>query len=296
MEGEDKNMKIKGFLVTGIILCVLGIGATAVASTQIDFNEEFDGLFTDPSLEEKEESFGEIVKVHYDGAEENLDIIYAEGENTFTYYEGKSVSYEIRYDEDLKELFINQNRSFSFFSISFGRKKAVLSINSSLEEIEIDAAAGNVGIKNMTISRARLDVNAGNLKIENSRISALDIVSDAGNVRINQLSTDTGIIEVKAGNLKIENSNINSAKITADAGNVNLLDSTFTTLSIKLSAGNLTFVGDVLTEGEFRLSAGNLNMTLARSKNQYIVNGEGTGDTIILYKVSAGNTTVNYNE
>ncbi|MDE5855927.1 MAG: DUF4097 domain-containing protein, partial [Anaeroplasmataceae bacterium] len=239
-------MKIKGFIITGIILTILGVGATAVASTQMDFKDGYTGLFADPNLEEKMETFGEIQKISYDGKDDNIEIIFSEGENTFTYYESETLTYDVSYDEESKELTIVQSHSFTFFTFSLG-KKATLTINSSLEELQMKAAAGNVGIKDLTITKADVDVSAGNLKIENSSILSLDLESDAGNVNLYDLAVDSSVFGVKAGNLKIENSKITSSVIHSNAGNVNLKDSTFDTIEAKLNAGNLTFSGDILT-------------------------------------------------
>ncbi|MDE6407512.1 MAG: DUF4097 domain-containing protein [Anaeroplasmataceae bacterium] len=286
-------MKIKGFVITGIILTILGVGATAVASTQIDFKEGYTALFADPNLEEKQETFGEIQKVTYDGSDENIEIVYGEGENTFTYYESETLTYDISYDEELKELTIIQNHSFTFFSFSFG-KKATLTLNSSLEELQMEASAGNIGIKDLTITKVKVDVSAGNLKIENSIIPTLDLESDAGNVNLHHVTVDSSIFVVRAGNLKIEDSKFEKSEIHANAGNVNLKDTTFNVIDAKLNAGNLKFSGDVLTRAEFKLDAGNLTLTLSRPSASYTINGEGAGTTTILYKVSAGNKNIYY--
>ncbi|MDE6655474.1 MAG: DUF4097 domain-containing protein [Anaeroplasmataceae bacterium] len=287
-------MKIKGFIITGIILTILGVGATAIASTQLDFQEGFAGVFADPNLEKKEETFGEIHKIVYDGKDENIDIIYSEGENTFTYYESDTLTYDISYDEELKELTIHQNHMFTFFNFSFINKKATLTVNSSLEELQMKAAAGNIGIKDLEIQKANVDVSAGNLKIENSIIPILDLESAAGNVNLHDLTVDSSKLDVKAGNLKIEDSKIVNATIHANAGNVNLKDTHFDSVEAKLNAGNLTFYGDILIHADFKLDAGNLKLTLARPQTSYTINGEGEGDTTILYKVSAGNKKIYY--
>lgn len=286
-------MKIKGFIITGIILTILGVGATAVASTQMDFKEGYTGLFADPNLEEKVETFGEIQKISYDGKDANIEIIFSEGENTFTYYESETLTYDISYDEELKELTIVQNHSFTFFTFSLG-KKATLTINSSLEELQMKASAGNVGIMDLTIAKVDIDVSAGNLKIENSSILSLDLESDAGNVNLYDLTVDSSVFGVRAGNLKIENSKITSSVIHSNAGNVNLKDSTFDTIEAKLNAGNLIFSGDILTHADFKLDAGNLKLTLSRPQASYTVNGEGEGETTILYRVSAGTKKIYY--
>ncbi|MDE7106410.1 MAG: hypothetical protein K2O22_04510, partial [Anaeroplasmataceae bacterium] len=90
-------MKIKGFIITGLILTLLGAGVTAVASTQMDFKNGFTGVFADPNLEEFEENFGDIKKINYDGTDDNIEIIFSEGENTFTYYESDTLTYDITY-------------------------------------------------------------------------------------------------------------------------------------------------------------------------------------------------------
>ena len=291
-------MKIRGFIIAGITLVVLGVGSTAIASTQIDFDEGFPSAFSDPTLVQKEQTFGAISKITYDGSSENLEIHYSEGNNTFSYYEGEKLTYDITYDEELKTLSIQQNHSYSFLNFSFGfnQKKAVLTINSALEEIDIDSGAGNVTVKDLTISKTNIEVNAANLKIENSNITDLKLESDAGNVHLMNLQASTSKLDVKAGNVKVENSKLSSSTILVNAGNVNLKDTTFETLDAKLNAGNFTLSGDILTRGEFKIDAGNLKLNLERPQSSYTVNAEGNGDTILVYKVSAGNPIIHYTE
>ena len=292
-------MKIKGLLITGILLLILGVGITAVAATQINFEEEFYGFFSDPTLEEKHQTFGAIQKITYDGSDENLEIVYSTEENNFTYYEGDYLTYDIQYDEEAKELHIIQNHSFSFihFSFGFANKKAVLAINSELEELLVDTGAGNIGLKGLTVKTTKLDVSASNLKLENMTIQTLDILSSAGNVNLHHVTAETAKFDLKAGNLKIEESNLESSTIDVSAGNVNLMNCKVETLDAKLSAGNLHFKGDILVHGDVKLSAGNLELKLARTQASYCVNGVGeAGMTTILYDLSAGNAKVYYEQ
>lgn len=290
-------MKIKGLLITGILLLILGVGITAVAATQINFDEEFYGFFSDPTLEEKHQTFGAIQKITYDGSDENLEIVYSSEENNFTYYEGDYLTYDIRYDEEAMELHIIQNHSFSFmhFSFGFANKKAILSINSELEELLVDTGAGNIGLKGLTVKTTKLDVSASNLKLENMTIKALDILSSAGNVNLNHVTVETSKFDLKAGNLRIEDSRLQSSTIDISAGNVNLSECLLETLDAKLSAGNLSFKGDIFVHADLKLSAGNLEMKLERGQSSYCVNGVGdAGMTTILYSLSAGHTKIHY--
>ncbi|MDE7213682.1 MAG: DUF4097 domain-containing protein, partial [Anaeroplasmataceae bacterium] len=266
-------MKIKGFIISGIILSILGIGITAVASTQIDFDNEFVGAFDDPNLEQKEQTFGEITRVIYDASTEGIEIVYGEGDNTLTYWESKRITYEITYDEDTKTLSIEQDYKFSFFNFSIRNTKARLLLNSNLEEVEIDSSAGSVSIRGMTIGKADIEVSAGSVKLEDSSISNLKIDSSAGSVSLQDTTVDTSHFELSAGSLSMKDCSITEATIHSSAGGVSLKDTNFSVIDAHLSAGSLTLIGDILTQGKFKLSAGSLKMTLARSKECYTVNG-----------------------
>lgn len=270
-------MKVKGFIITGAILICLGLGLTAVASTQLDFNEEFNSLYTDPSLEEKQETFGSIARVVYEGDDESIDIIYQEGENSFTYYEGKKLTYDITYNEDDQELRIKQNHSWSIFNFGFRNKKAIISVNSALEDVELKVSAGNVGFKGISMNTGRIEVDAGNLKIEDCTITNLSV-------------------DASAGNLKIERSTITEAMLDLSAGNLKMQETKFDLVKATLSAGNLAFTGDILVYANFNLSAGNLHITLDRDASCYQVNGKGEGNSIILYEVSAGTKEIIFKE
>lgn len=270
-------MKVKGFIITGAILACLGLGLTAIASTQLNFNEEVKNLYVDPSLEEKKETFRSIAKVVYEGDDESIDIIYQEGENSFTYYEGKNLTYNVSYNEDTQELRIKQNHSWSIFNFGFRNKKAIITINSALEAIELSVSAGNVGFKGVSIKTGTLDIDAGNLVIEDSNLTSLSVDASAGNIRIDRTNITEAILDLSAGNLKMQETSFDSIKAT-------------------LSAGNLTFNGDILNNASFDLDAGNLNITLAREVSCYQVNGKGEGTSIILYEVNAGNKKITFKE
>ena len=44
-------MKIGRWIGLGIFLSIVGVGITAVASTQVDFNQEIKKVFIDPTME-----------------------------------------------------------------------------------------------------------------------------------------------------------------------------------------------------------------------------------------------------
>ena len=65
-------MKIGRWIGLGIFLSIVGVGITAVASTQVDFNQEIKKVFIDPTMEEKTMQFEEIKTIYYNG---NADTI-----------------------------------------------------------------------------------------------------------------------------------------------------------------------------------------------------------------------------
>ena len=247
-------MKIGRWIGLGIFLSIVGVGITAVASTQVDFNQEIKKVFIDPTMEEKTMQFEEIKTIYYNGNADTIKICPSEDKNLFQYYEGKYVSYDISYDEEAKALSISETYKPH---IGFSWKDTnILYISSNLDKVEIDMNAGNVVIEDMTMLALDADVDCGNLVIKNS--------------------------------------NFTHSTLSTNAGNMNIRDTNFNTLDAQVSTGNMTFLGDIIWSGDIKVYVGNLTLQFKNKKDYYMVNGVGEGASKITYTVSLGNSNITY--
>lgn len=247
-------MKIGRWIRTGIFLFIVGVGITAVASTKVDFDQEIKRTFMDPTLEEKHMQFDVINTIHYNGSADSLKICLTDKENSFQYYEGKYISYNIDYNEDERSLSISETYKSH---IGFSWKETnVLYISSPLDQINIKMQAGNVCIENLSMQKLNADVNCGNLVIKDT-------------------------LSVKA-------------TLSSNAGNLHIRNSSFEDLSMRVNAGNLTFLGDIKLLGKIKVDVGNMSLQLKQSKEFYTINGQGEGNSRIEYAVSLGNSDITY--
>ncbi|MDE5714562.1 MAG: hypothetical protein K2I42_00340, partial [Anaeroplasmataceae bacterium] len=130
------HMKIRGFIIVGILLCIASAGLCGFAATRDDFVLE--EVYTDPNLERKEYELEEIHAISFKGAAEDLEIIYTEDQSKIIYYDGKYKNYNIQVESGV--LTINQeykNHFFHFNFFTYISNKCTIYINSSLEDLYI---------------------------------------------------------------------------------------------------------------------------------------------------------------
>ena len=95
-------MKIKGFIIAGIFIAIIGIGLCIYATTLEDFK-------ITSTYENKTSEYDEINSIVFDGNQDNLIIVPSSDKKThLNYYENNNYKYEINYNEITKELFIIQ--------------------------------------------------------------------------------------------------------------------------------------------------------------------------------------------
>ena len=230
-KGGVMHMKIRGFIIVGVLLCLAGIGICSFAATRDDFVLE--EVYTDPSLEKKEYIIQNLDEITYSGSAEDLEIVYTEEESKIIYYEGKYKQYKITEEEgNLVISQDNKNHFFNFAFFNFGSSKCTIYVNQDLKELNITMNAGQMILTDLNVQSVFVDINAGNSVV-------------------NHCTFELFKADVDAGNMKVKNT------IVKD-------------MNIDFSAGNFNFHGDILSSAHIYLSAGQLKLDLIRQKEEYV--------------------------
>ncbi len=254
-------MKIKGFIITGVLVLAAGAGITGYAATRDDFNFE---EIKDNSVEFEEISYtvDEVNSIYLDAAADNYKIISNDsneikilGKKTkhmrYTYTLDETKKLTILQEYDKKWYFhIFPFNLFGFWS-DYNTPYTISLPENAIEALDLEVNAGNVVIENQTLKNLILDINAGNVEINNLNTETLDIEVNAGNIKALNLTTNTVLVEVNAGNANMQ--------------------------------------GKIIKGGSFNVNAGNIDLELIGKPEDYCVNGTGTGESRITSEVDAGN-------
>lgn len=251
-------MKIKGFIISGILLCCIGGGLTIYATTREDF--DYKNAYVDPTLEERQKDLGIVSSIHYEGSVEQL-IIQTGEEASISYFEGKHTTYEITEDEATKGLTIIQKRDSFWHQFGGGtgaNKPMVITIPNPLADMYIELAAGTITIKNITTASSSIDLDAGSVLKEN----------------VNEVTSTT---KVNAGDIVVKDSTCGDAKLD-------------------VAAGDIQFSGLVLSSLDAKVNCGFIELNLENIRDLCKINGEGNGLITINYDVDAGDSKVSFKE
>ncbi len=251
-------MKIKGFIISGILLCCIGGGLTIYATTRDDF--DLQNAYVDPTLEERQRDLGTISSIHYEGSVEQL-IIQTGEEASMSYFEGKHTTYEITEDELTKELTIIQKRDGFWNQFGGGNgvnRPMIITISNSLADMSIQLSAGTIEIKNVTTVSSSIDLDAGTILKEN----------------VNEATSETIV----------------------NAGEIVVHDSTCGKAELHLNAGDIRFSGLILSSLDAKVNCGHIELKLENTRNLCKINGNGDGLIVINYDVDAGTSRVDFKE
>ena len=205
-------MKIKGFLIAGIIFAILGIGLCIFAAS-------LEGFKINSTYEQKKLEIGEVNSIRYEGSQDNLIIVPASDDKThLNYYENNLYKYDINYNELTKELVITQ-KGHHFFSIGNQNKNFKIEVYGLVNNLDIDTSAGNIEVKYLDISNVNIDLDAGNITLENMNINKLCCNIDAGNFVYDGKILTSFIGDIDVGDCILKLSQISDEFVINDIGN-----------------------------------------------------------------------------
>lgn len=262
-------MKIRGFIIAGILLSAVGGGLTGYAATREDFNFE-ELSHAEVELEEISYSTEEISSIFLTAAADNVKIVESDTEEIrIIGKKAEYMQYIYTLDEPTKSLTIEQEyeknwffRIFSFNPFWWNQElKTPYTIfipKTGLKSMELTVNAGNAEIEQQNIERFSAHLNAGNLVIRNSSFIEIGL-------------------EVNAGNCSAEN--IATATLTA-----------------KVNAGNAEILSRITTFAKVDVNAGNAVLELIGDAEEYCINGKGNGSASIEVNVDLGNFRYSFKE
>lgn len=274
-------MKIKSFLIAGSIILTIGIVLSIVAISTIGISEsKYEKKLV---ITENTYSASNINKF---SLKVNADKVTLVSEDRTDFYiqnkELEDLTYKVENINNSLSITQTRNSLNSIFSLNWAKNKVftntplIIKVPSSLEiDYSIEINGGVININQIKGKNVDLDVNAGTISISELSSSKLDISLNAGALEVNNLISSYIDVSVNAGAASLKNVN---------ASNVD----------ISVSAGACSYEGIVEKIGNFSISAGSLSVTLTDGKDNYTINGIGSGPSIITTSKSAGSLDINY--
>lgn len=262
-------MKIKGFIITGILLAAAGGGITGYAATREDFNFE-ELSHTEVELEEKSYSSETISSIFLTVAADNVKIVESDTEEIKII--GKKTEY-MQYiytvDEEAKALTIEQKYEKNWF----------------LKIFSFNPFGWNQELK-----------TPYTIFVPKSGLKSMELTVAAGNTEINQQNIDSFSVHLNAGNVEIQNSVFNEINLEVNAGNCSAKNITAASLTAEVNAGNTEILSRITTLARIEVNAGNAILVLIGNAEDYSVNGKGNGSARIEVDVDLGNFRYSFKE
>ncbi|MDE5566410.1 MAG: DUF4097 domain-containing protein, partial [Anaeroplasmataceae bacterium] len=178
-------MKIKGFIVLGLVLSILGAGITACATLRKDF--KWENVWKDPELEEKELELKNVKSIEYHGSADYLVIHEAES-SSIKYSEGKYLTYDISYDEETGSIKIEQKFSNHPFWDITGGSGIYINLSKDMSfDLDLSLSTGKITLKDLDVSKLSCHINCGDLEMSNVNVKDGSIKVNTGDIRYSGL-------------------------------------------------------------------------------------------------------------
>ena len=274
-------MKIKNFLIAGSIFLILGIVLVIISISTIGISE---------SKYEKKLIISENTYSTTDITKFNLKVdadfvTFISEDRTDFYIQNKELedlTYKVEKIDDTLSIIQNRDHVNSFFSLNWAKNKAftktplIIKVPSSLE---LDYS---------------IQINGGILNINQINGKNIDLNVNAGTISINELSSSKLSLNLNAGALELNSIVSSNIDLKVNAGAATLKNVSASTVDIDVSAGACSYEGIIQSRGNFSIAAGALAITLTDGRENYTVNGNGSGSSLITTSKSAGSLEITY--
>ena len=259
-------MKVRGFVIFGIVALIAGGSIAAYAATREDFELKKYSK-EDVTINEVTYATTDLSKIYLDVKTDTVEILSENRENILIQNKiFDDLSYTINLENN--ELSIIENNNSKWFDfIRFEHLGKLHAFNSIPLVIKVPETLKVF---------YDIDVSAGTIKATNINASRIKVHASAGTVKLNNVKAEEANIDVSAGTVKIENAIVND--VTAH-----------------VSAGTCIYTGEIKEKGTFDVSAGTINLKFLDAQENYTVNGVGTGSVKITGTKSAGTFTYSFN-
>lgn len=259
-------MKIKGYVIFGTILVVVGACFVGFSAARPDFNVK---KYAKENLkfEEITKATDEIDKI---AISVNADKVTIIEENRSDIYIQNKILDNLTYDISVVNnvLLIDQRENTKWyeniFAFGFHKMHAF-----STEPLVI--------------------------KIPNSKTFDYDISINAGTLKANDIKADHFVTEVNAGTVDFDLCVADSMQIEVNAGTLSFYNSQVNRINAEVNAGTLKYGGAIANSGIFEVNAGSIYLNFTDKEENYTINGNGSGPSIITSDCSAGSIKYTFN-
>lgn len=274
-------MKIKNFLIAGSIFLTLGIVLALISISTIAISEsKYEKKLI---ISESTYSTSDITKLNI---EIDADTVTLISEDRTDFYiqnkELEDLTYKVEKIDDTLSIIQNRDHVNSFFSLNWAKYKVftktplIIKVPPSLE---LDYS---------------IQINGGILNINQINGKNIDLNVNAGTISINELSSSKLSLNLNAGALELNSIVSSNIYLKVNAGAATLKNVSASTVDIDVSAGACSYEGIIQSRGNFSIAAGALAITLTDGRENYTVNGSGSGSSLITTSKSAGSLEITY--
>ena len=274
-------MKIKNFLIAGSIFLTLGIVLALISISTIGISEsKYEKKLI---ISENTYSTSDITKLNL---EIDADTVTLISEDRTDFYiqnkELEDLTYKVEKIDDTLSIIQNRDHVNSFFSLNWTKNKVftktplIIKVPSSLE---LDYS---------------IQINGGIININQIKGKNIDLNVNAGTISINELSSSKLSLNLNAGALELNSIVSSNIDLKVNAGAATLKNVSASTVDIDVSAGACSYEGIIQSRGNFSIAAGALAITLTDGRENYTVNGSGSGSSLITTSKSAGSLDITY--
>ena len=165
-----------------------------------------------------------------------------------------------------------------------------------LDNIKINAKAGDVNLNSFEADEIKADLKAGDLKVSDINVDNMEFTLNAGDVKINKIEGKDFEIKMNAGDVNLSDGDFENVKIDMDAGDLDIDDTNADDFDIKLSSGDVdaSFPGKEKDYNiDVKCSAGDLSIDGDDEHgNDYTSDNDADKDIVI--KCSFGDIDVDF--
>lgn len=255
-------MKIKGFIIFGAIISIIGLILMIVSITIISTNP--DKLY----LYEKENKKTEIVEVidsidiefkyigvsvikkdvskieinHFESKYSKFDIIVDNNtlvikENVIKKMPWYTIGLSLGFDKDpIVEIYIPNDY---IISSNAKTKYGDIKYQGEFNDVNIECNGGSVMLDHLTCNDLYVKNNAGKIRLNDANMNDLKIEMNAGNIKLNCVQANIVEINNNAGNIKLDNLITNKIILNIDAGDIDFNSLISSDIKIDMNAGDI---------------------------------------------------------
>ena len=235
MKNNTSKLIITILTITTIIAIILGM--------YIHVYRGFSGFFFGGSKESVSDTLtfeGSVSALDLNADFANITILPGDGPLTVSYTMPKELIPDIAFGNG--KLTITPKKGI--FSTGFNRNTeysitVTVPAGTDLDDIRLDADAGNISIRDLGTKNLYIDTDAGNVLVSGLTADVIKIDTDAGNLELDTLTADEITLDTDAGNVDLKSSNVRLFGADLDAGNLSIHSSAIDTIDADTDMGNI---------------------------------------------------------